>query len=148
MGLDMYLYAKRYRSTLRKEDIEYPEELKDFEVGYRSVYEEYKIGYWRKFNALHNFIVEKCADGVDDCRETYIPEEIIKEIVKNCEEILENNSKEKAEELMPTKSGFFFGSLDYDEYYFQDLEYTYNLFKKILDDGLTGEYDIMYNASW
>lgn len=147
MGLDMYLYAKRYRG-LRDEEIEYPQELEDFKVNYKSVYEEFKIGYWRKFNALHSWIVEKCADGVDDCREIYIPEEIIKEIVKNCEEILENNSKGKAEELMPTKSGFFFGSLDYDEYYFQDLEYTYNLFKKILDDGLTGEYDIIYNASW
>ena len=38
-----------------------------------------------------------------------------------CDKVLDDNSL--AEELLPTRSGFFFGSTDYDEWYFEDIKY-------------------------
>jgi hypothetical protein len=35
-----------------------------------------------------------------------------------------------AKELLPTQAGFFFGSTDYDEYYYEDLVYTRDLLDK------------------
>ena len=53
----------------------------------------------------------------------------------------------RAEELLPAQSGFFFGSTEYDEWYYQDLEYTIPLLKKILKDApKTWEFE--YRASW
>ena len=37
----------------------------------------------------------------------------------------------KAEELLPTCSGFFFGSTDYDEYYFEDLKDSIGQMEKL-----------------
>lgn len=54
---------------------------------------------------------------------------------------------EVAEELLPTASGFFFGSTNYDEWYVNDLEET----KKILEENLNEKYkdwEFEYRASW
>lgn len=59
------------------------------------------------------------------------------------------------EELLPTTSGFFFGSTDYDQYYYQDIKETYEGLDKIIkeeetaekQDGLFGG-EYYYRASW
>ena len=40
-----------------------------------------------------------------------------------------------ARELLPTQSGFFFGSTEYNEFYKQDLEDTVEQLRRVLDDG-------------
>ena len=50
-----------------------------------------------------------------------------------------------AKELLPTQEGFFFGSTDYDEYYYSDLQDT----KQILEEALKDAHaDFEYCASW
>lgn len=52
-----------------------------------------------------------------------------------------------AQELLPTGSGFFFGSTEYDEYYYEDLVDI----KKILEEVLatsSDSQDFEYYASW
>jgi hypothetical protein len=62
-------------------------------------------------------------------------------------EVLEDHSK--ASELLPTAIGFFFGSTDYDEWYFKDLEYTKEVIGKIVDNWEALEYwDFYYSSSW
>lgn len=53
-----------------------------------------------------------------------------------------------AEELLPTQSGFFFGSTVYDEFYVEDLENTIEQIDNILNDVNFDEYDIQYHAWW
>lgn len=157
MGLDMYLYAKKskYSSEYRHPELcVYPEPLKELEQrieqdNFKSCYfiELYQIAYWRKFNALHNWIVENKADGVDHCQEIEIEREDLETLVALFEQILKEPSK--AKDLLPTCSGFFFGSKDYDEWYFQDMKYTVDIFKKIIkvlqkDEELS----LVYQASW
>ena len=49
-----------------------------------------------------------------------ITKDDVLELLDRCDRVLENH--ELAEELLPTVSGFFFGSTDYDEWYFEDVE--------------------------
>jgi hypothetical protein len=51
-----------------------------------------------------------------------------------------------AKQLLPTQSGFFFGSTDYDEYYLKHVQDTIDIIEPLLKEGGSGEYE--YVASW
>jgi len=157
MGLDMYLYAKRQVSAYEWE--KNPENqaltnllgILDFapsELHYPSVSVTLPIGYWRKANQIHNWFVQNVQDGQDDCRDYYVSREKLEELLSICEKVLEDKSL--AAELLPTSSGFFFGSTDYDEYYEMDLRETVILLTKILQDGRlnNSNVDFLYTSSW
>lgn len=55
---------------------------------------------------------------------------------------------EICKELLPRQSGFFFGSMEYDEYYLEDIKYTKEKIEEILDNIDEKENDIYYLASW
>lgn len=107
-----------------------------------------QVAYWRKANAIHRWFVENVQNGEDDCKEYYVSEEQLKELVKTCKEVLRNHSK--ASKLLPSQEGFFFGSTEYNEGYFQDLKDTV----KQIEEGLKQEYpkgvyvSFYYDSSW
>ncbi len=68
-----------------------------------------------------------------------------KELRDDCKSVLSNHSL--AEELLPCESGFFFGSTEYDKYYYNDLEYTVELIGNILDK-YSSEHTFSYQSSW
>ena len=154
MGLDMYLSGKRYMSKyFDAEDtgkIEAINEVfglegqEDGDYGAQEV--TFRIGYWRKANQIHKWFVDKCQDGVDECQETWISREQLMELRDTCKTVLGDMSK--AGELLPSASGFFFGSTDYDEWYKQDLEYTVERIDKILADKALEKCDFYYQSSW
>lgn len=148
MGLDMYVKAKRYLSDYDKTD----KPIKDFinnsfpdkgVIDINIIVGE--AAYWRKANAIHNWFVEKIQDNKDDCGEYYLDRGFIKDLIKICETVLDDHSK--AEELLPTKSGFFFGDTSYDEYYFEDLRYTVYQLKPLLEYKYDN-WDFYYHSSW
>lgn len=162
MGLDMYLYLRKYErisswdkeGTKKKEGF-YPPELEEladriYEKNFMSKATEYQVAYWRKANAIHRFFIENCAEGEDDCKPVWVPLEALKDLVKICRDIISDPSK--AEEELPTQSGFFFGDTKYDEYYLQDLEDTVENLEPIIKflekDKNYLKYDIIYQASW
>lgn len=154
MGLDMYLSAKRYMSkyfdpadTQKIEQINHVlgiEGIEDGDYGAQEV--TIRVGYWRKANAIHAWFVENCQDGVDECKETFVSREQLQALVEVCKQVLAN--KKKAAELLPSASGFFFGSTEYDEWYFQDVEYTVTRLEKILSDPALERCDFYYQSSW
>lgn len=165
MGLDMYLYLRKseYHSNCswrnneeEKKLAKYPKELASFEQeishhNFASVYinTDYQIGYWRKANAIHQWIVDNCAEGVDNCQDVLVSNEKADRLLELCKLVLEDHSQ--ASEELPTQSGFFFGSQEYGDWYFEDLEYTKDLLTKVLDFLKTKEgedYRIVYCASW
>ena len=85
--------------------------------GFSGVTVEIPVMYWRKANAIHNWFVRELADEVDDCRPLELTVDRLRDLVKLCERVVDDNSK--AEELLPTGEGFFFGGTEYDEYYFE-----------------------------
>lgn len=80
------------------------------------------VMYWRKANQIHRWFVEEVQNGEDECRPHYVHPEQIADLVERCEQIMEDH--ELAPKLLPTRSGFFFGSTEYDEWYFSDIEAT------------------------
>jgi len=163
MGLDMYLYKKTYVKNWRhmkpdelhkitiKKGGKTRKDIKPERISY--IVEE--VGYWRKFNALHNWFVQNCQGGVDECQQSDVSCEKLQElleVLKNVQSLKPKDgevtiNEEKLEELLPTSSGFFFGGTDYDEYYFEDIDRTVKLLEELLkEDDQYDEY--YYQASW
>ena len=164
MGLDMYFFAKKttYKSFSkwdepdRTNEVNYPEDLKIFsdyiyDRNFKSELIEttYQIGYFRKFNALHSYIVKTFANGVDDCQDIILYKEDVEQIKKVLDDVLNAHQQvEKAKELLPTQSGFFFGGTDYDEYYFEEAKVAADLMQSFLDNFDFDKYQLIYEASW
>ena len=163
MGLDMYLYIRKQTCLAGAEkDLYkgfYDPELRIFEDSarekgsYLSKSTDFEVGYWRKANAIHSWIVNNCADGVDNCEPIYISMERLEELNSLCNKVLEDPSK--AEELLPTRDGFFFGGTDYDEWYLKQIQYTADLLTTVImwmkhekKDDEHSFYDVIYQASW
>ena len=156
MGLDMYLTGKRYMSKVfREDDAEKQEAIQKLfpelagrqgRWGDASPVKQVEIeaGYWRKANQIHQWFVENVQGGEDECRPHYVSREQLQELRALCEEVLAN--REKAAELLPTASGFFFGSTDYGDYYFQDLEQTVKIIDECLE--LPTDWEFEYRSSW
>ena len=156
MGLDMYLNAKRYVSRhFNKGDEavaqaiqkQFPEltALKG-RFGDESPVKEVTIeaGYWRKANAIHDWFVKNVQEGEDDCRPYYVAREDLRKLRDTCQRVLD--FKHLANELLPTKSGFFFGTTDYCEWYYDDLKQTIKIIDTVLE--LPESWDFEYRASW
>lgn len=98
MGLDTYIYTKDNKDN---------EEL-----------------YWRKANHIHNWFAKKLySEGEEDnCNPKTFSSKLLDELQSTCQQVLAN--RKKANKLLPTASGFFWGGIDYDDYYFHDVERT------------------------
>jgi len=119
---------------------------------------------WRKANHIHKWFVDNVQNGNDDCDNYPVSIEQLQKLLDVINEILgitikekilnslkDGFDKEKAEELLPTQSGFFFGSTDYDEYYLEDLKRTQKVLKTFLEglnEAKIKDLKITYWSSW
>ncbi len=89
-----------------------------------------EVCYWRKANQIrgwlvsHNIIFEQ-----DNCIPRLVTSDTLKQLVDDCKKVLENH--DLAPELLPTTDGFFFGSMGYDEWYFEELERTVSVLEPL-----------------
>lgn len=158
MGLDMYLraeiYLSKYRDWTRAKKVRklFPEikEINNMETTEIT----FEVGYWRKANAIHKWFVDNCQDGKDECQTSHISREQIKQLHDLCVRLAKilklKNGKikniEEAKEQLPTETGFFFGTTDYDENYLNDIKETIKITEYCL--GLPEEYSFEYHSSW
>ena len=150
MGLDMYLDKRTYVKQW-----DHIEETKQFKVevtrgGEPTNIDPKKVkyiieeaGYWRKANAIHKWFVDNCQNGVDDCRDAYVGFNDLQALLDLCRIVIIDKSK--AEQLLPSTSGFFFGNTEYDEWYYNDIQNTIEILEKAVEDK-DGEY--YYSSSW
>jgi hypothetical protein len=150
MGLDMYLSAKRYLSDYNEEEKSVKTEVDKIPISGKGFMQVKEITceamYWRKSNAIHKWFVDNCQDGIDECQESYVSIEDLKNLRNICSEVLADVSK--ANELLPPQSGFFFGGTDIDEYYIADLRETVEVFDKILQTPDVDRWSFTYQSSW
>ena len=212
MGLDMYVNI-RHKNTQNKLDAyeaweqkysyeefqrlteEQKEEYRNSEPEYDDEMYGKELMYWRKANQIHNWFVQNCQGGVDDCERYAITVADLKKLKELCQKILTMTEVKRelrptypngwfeepvhvmqdvrllteegmkfASEHLPSRSGFFFGSTEYDDDYVWDLENTVEQITDTLDtlnceygfalnsDLVTGEYKgdyiIEYTSSW
>lgn len=167
MGLDMYLdksfaVGGKYRVKRGQEDRElnfgkdplmYDGRADELVLPLSEIKEvTVEVAYWRKANHIHQWFVENVQDGEDDCRPYYVETDKLRELLATCEKVLENH--DLAEELLPTRAGFFFGSTEYDEYYFEAVKYTADALREELNGVPDGDmwrygfYHYTYRSSW
>ena len=150
MGLDQYLYCNSRNVC------------EDAQEGFNDADWNVPRGIavcWRKANAVHKWFVNNIQGGNDDCGTYEVSVEDLARLHDTCKEVLEStrlvdaeiqngtiNGKpnivkgkkledpSKAKELLPTAAGLFFGSQDYDQYYWWDLEHTVDAISKALEN--------------
>ena len=130
--------------------LELPELEKLLNKEVEMAYEEYDI-YFRKVNFLFAYFEDRGL--MVDQYYAFVTPEDVKDIIHRCEQILEAKNEgdnldegetveDLAQELLPTQSGFFFGSTDYDEWYFHDVNDCLTQMRKWLpmleEEGVTG----------
>lgn len=156
MGLDMYLYEEIYvggkwgsnqdnlKFTVKKGQIQ---NEKSFDIPINRISTiRLSAGYWRKANQIHNWIIQNCTvDKIDDCKDIYMSTDDLIKLKNTCQQVLDNHTL--AQVLLPVQQGFFFGSTEYNEYYFQDLKDTIEIINK-LDLSENNFNDFYYSASW
>ena len=146
MGLDMYLKAERYLSNYNAEAKQIKDAINGVIDGPGFLPVNVIVAeaiYWRKANAIHSWFVENCQNGVDECQRTYVSREDLQTLMELCLEVIKTQNPV----LMETKSGFFFGSTDYDEYYYSELERTADELKKILSEEYN-MWEFYYQSRW
>lgn len=170
MGLDMYLTARKYISGWKHNgpgaDKLFKQILEAAKVPYGFVDQgapsgnlEFHIGYWRKANAIHNWFVQNVQDGKDECQKADVSLEQLLTLKEVCENILKlkgdmEKMKVLAQETLPPRAGFFFGSTDVDQWYLRDLEQTIAIIERCEKLAATpkekGSYswDFTYQSSW
>ena len=122
MGLDMWLMKKNKKTDYKEE-----------------------ICYWRKANQIHHWFVENVQNQIDDCNDYEVSKEQLKDLLQICKKV--KNNKIHAQELLPTCEGFFFGDTEYDEYYWNDIDYTIEMINKVLKE-VNFDEEIVYYYSW
>lgn len=186
MGLDMYLYAKKYIGGWDHSDEK--DRAKFAKLGKLtgitptsdspSFYITATVGYWRKANAIHKWFVDVVQKGKDDCGTYSVSREQLAALKELCEKAIAAGgekpglvttgttfapgklpkvtrvegtvvkNKKAVAALLPTTSGFFFGSTDYDEWYIQDLKDTITIIDNCLTNTALEGSDFEYYSSW
>jgi hypothetical protein len=135
MGLDMNMYATNGENLTQ-------EEL----FGEEDLWQDLNSWSWRKANAVHNWMVENVQDGKDDCGLYEVFPTQITKLRGVVEKIIADPLQ--APHLLPTASGFFFGSTEYDDWYMEDLELTLENLNEMMHEYKLGPTRFFYTSSW
>lgn len=110
------------------------------------IYSEEEVAYWRKANQIRNWFVEHLEEPVENCGNSTVTKENIEQLLEDCKRCLAN--KDKAADIIPTSSGFFFGDTTYDDYYYQQIENTAEKMESILNDMDWENNSLIYHEWW
>lgn len=103
-----------------------------------------ECGYWRKANWLHGWFVDTVQEGSDDCKEYYVPKELLQDLLKKIKQALKKGDHGDFE----PREGFFFGSNEMtDEEWADELEYTRKVLQAAFDD-YSDDWEFYYRSSW
>jgi len=103
------------------------------------------VMYWRKANQIHKWFSNLVDWNEKELINGFkVTKEQLRELVDCITRVLE--SKDLADDVLPTQKGFFFGSYDYDEWYFDELVRTKHDLEIELNKDSDEEYT--YSASW
>lgn len=162
MGLDMYLEKRTY---VKNWDYMGPEERHNVVVTRNGEQVSHikpervscvieQVGYWRKANQIHRWFVENIQEGKDDCKSYWLDINDLMKLLNVCKDVMDDFHKTggvSAHALLPREQGFFFGSEEYDEYYFGDVSKTINIIENLLSEVDEKGYfpgDLYYSSSW
>lgn len=131
MGLDMYLRAR----------------IKDTQ-------EEFYEVYWRKANQVFRYL-EKNIGTIENCKEHVVPVDVVKNLLNTCIDVFDKatdgtyvTNSEYASQKLPTRSGYFFGSTEYNEYYVMEIKWTIEELTNALEVFDPERHEFVFWAWW
>ena len=142
MGLDMYLYVEENQYGGDSDAAYKALDIAGLATGIKHTCVRAQVAYWRKANAIHAFFCS-LDDWRDECQPIEVRREDLIRLLLICKEV--KNTPSRADELLPSQCGFFFGSTEYDECYFEEIDDTIEVLEKILK---TKYNNFIYQASW
>lgn len=168
MGLDMYLSARLAISSTNYKTIDgkfstepndqYDQVLSALDLNREDTDSDgsmltvnVPVMYWRKANQIHSWFVKNVQDNNDNCGLYHVSRGKLEQLIEICEAVLSRRGKPEAltaGDLLPTQSGFFFGGTEYEEYYYEQVEYTANALRRVLDSDQFINADFQYESSW
>ena len=118
--------------------------MSDVATDIYGVHVEVTCAYWRKANQIHAWFVDNVQGGNDNCGEYYVSHEKLKELLDLVNKALANRDPN----LLQPRAGFFFGSYDIDEWYWQDLKDTKKKLERIFALPEMSKLSFYYTSSW
>jgi hypothetical protein len=107
-----------------------------------------EVHYWRKANQIREYFVsyhpELLAENIEQLP---VNLEMLTDLEQRIERCLGRLDEAVSSQLLPTSSGFFFGSLEYDNYYYEELDATLDAIKKA-KEALNDGYYVFYHEWW
>ncbi len=132
---------------------------------------------WRKANQIHNWFVKNVQSGIDNCGTYEVSKDKLEELLLLCKTVVDNSKLIEgqvkngqtyvdgewvdnyedgqviennviARKLLPTASGFFFGSTEYDQWYLEDIKHTVAVLEDCLKNTDFEHEVVMYSSSW
>lgn len=116
--------------------LDFPELEEEVNKWVEGHYEPYDA-YFRKVNFLFKYYEDR--GKMHDQWYAFTDADDIDDLIDRCEQVLKDHSL--AHSLLPTQDGFFFGSTDYDGWYFSDVQdclKQMKKYRKLLKEGVTG----------
>ena len=159
MGLDMYLYARKYiaAETYSRVNDEFvttanPDfdiiasaagiDKDDLDMEVPSLTIEFKVGYWRKAQAIHNWFVDNLQNGNDNCADYFVSRDDLVTLRDIAFEVLQVKHEDISNDLLPD------GYSSYDDDYYWQIEDTVKQLDRILDNPKFQDYEFTYTSSW
>lgn len=124
MGLDMYLF-KREKGNNKEEAL-------------------HEVAYWRKANQIRSWFAR--ATHIENCELAPVTREMLVQLRQECKAVLQHH--DLAETMLPTSRGFFFGSTDYDDYYYEVLNDTVAMLSSVINETDWEREDVYYSEWW
>jgi len=150
MGLDMYLTGRRRVYRYLDEDdhtaLNNNSTLTAMAHGREVQGLEIEVQYWRKANAVHKWFVDNVQEGQDDCRPYTVQPDDLRRLMRDCRLVLDD--QRLAGEVLPPTAGFFFGSTELNEWYWQDIEETWRVLDEVLKWPDIDKFTFTYQSSW
>ena len=111
------------------------------------------VMYWRKANWIHKWFVDNVQGGDDNCGEYSVEPSQLEELMNLCKQVIDTAigtdgkiaDPEDFQDILPTESGCFFGSEEYDQWYIDETERTYYALRELISEGAELYY---YHSSW
>ena len=96
--------------------------------------------YFRKYNWLYGWVRRKLKlHELENCEHYKLTRSMINDLIDDITKVLSDNSL--AEKVLPTEDGFFFGSTEYDDWYFDALHSTKTQLSELLTKMIDGDAD-------
>lgn len=142
-----YEMKKYFEYEFELDALDKAKTIKDVEAWFKGINWEWfrkpKAAYFRKVNSIYAYFADRLEDEM-----CVVNKSDILDIMAKAIKVLEAHDEETSKELLPTQGGFFFGSTDYDDWYYHDMITILNEFGKLLLNWTDDDDIVFVYMSW